>query len=223
MAIWTRAIVKSRAAAARLGRDRQGVAAVEFAMIVPIMFVMFIGAVEMSQAVTVDRRVSQVASATADLVARAESTIKIEEIFDIMKIGSYLMEPYPHPPLTITMRNVASTTSSATNTGATWTCIYVGATSSVSVPFPQPNCTCTTAANPTREAYTLPVTGLVGLNDSVVVAEVEYRYKPPIFDYFMRMAFPSAGGTYTLRERIFLKPRGQAAKLERNTAGVTCV
>ena len=39
-------------------------------MIVPIMGVMFIGAVELSQAITVDRRVTQVASSTADLVAR---------------------------------------------------------------------------------------------------------------------------------------------------------
>ena len=49
-------------------------AAIEFALIVPIMAVMFIGAVELSQAITVDRRVTQVASSTADLVARADTT-----------------------------------------------------------------------------------------------------------------------------------------------------
>ena len=48
-------------------------AAVEFAFIVPIMGVMFIGAVELSQAIIVDRRVTQIASSTADLVARAET------------------------------------------------------------------------------------------------------------------------------------------------------
>ena len=42
---------------------------VEFAFIVPIMAVMFIGAVELSQAIIVDRRVTQIASSTADLVA----------------------------------------------------------------------------------------------------------------------------------------------------------
>ena len=39
-----------------------GVAAVEFALIVPIMAVMFIGSVEMSQAITANRRVTMVAS-----------------------------------------------------------------------------------------------------------------------------------------------------------------
>ena len=45
-------------------------------MIVPIMSAMFIGAVEVSQAITVDRRVTQVASSTADLVARAEKKFR---------------------------------------------------------------------------------------------------------------------------------------------------
>ena len=57
-------------------RDSRGVAAIEFAMIVPIMSAMFIGAVEVSQAITVDRRVTQVASSTADLVARAEKKFR---------------------------------------------------------------------------------------------------------------------------------------------------
>ena len=60
-------------AGALLGRwraDASGMAAVEFAFIVPIMGVMFIGAVELSQAIIVDRRVTQIASSTADLVAR---------------------------------------------------------------------------------------------------------------------------------------------------------
>ena len=59
-----------RRLARRWTASDEGVAAVEFGLIVPIMAVMFIGAVELSQAITVDRRVTQVASSTADLVAR---------------------------------------------------------------------------------------------------------------------------------------------------------
>ncbi len=61
------------AAARRFGRKIDGIAAVEFALIVPIMLCMFIGTVELSQAITVDRRVTQVASTTADLVARQKT------------------------------------------------------------------------------------------------------------------------------------------------------
>lgn len=39
----------------RLAGNAQGAAAVEFAMIAPLMFMMFVGSVEFSQAITVDR------------------------------------------------------------------------------------------------------------------------------------------------------------------------
>ena len=82
--------------ARRYRADKRGVAAIEFALILPIMFVMFVGAVELSQAITVDRRVTQAASSVADLVARKEKSISTTEISDIMKIGGYIMEPYSH-------------------------------------------------------------------------------------------------------------------------------
>jgi hypothetical protein len=66
-----------------------------------------------------------------------------------------------------------------------------------------------------NETYTLPA-NLVSTNDSVVVAEVTYTYTPFIFDYFLKKALPNSStgpGTYTLSEKIFMKPRGQAAML----------
>jgi Flp pilus assembly pilin Flp len=57
----------------RFRHDIGGAAAIEFAFIVPLMVVMFIGTVELSQAITVDRRVNQVASSTGDLVARTNA------------------------------------------------------------------------------------------------------------------------------------------------------
>jgi hypothetical protein len=37
----------------------------------------------------------------------------------------------------------------------------------------------------------------------------DYAYKPLVFDYFMKRNYASSGGTYTLGENIFQKPRGQ--------------
>jgi Flp pilus assembly protein TadG len=94
--------------------DRRGVAAVEFALVAPLMAAMFVGAVEMSQAITVNRRVTQVAGSAADLVARASKTISQSEVGDIMRVGSYIMKPYSATPIRITLRNVTSSPSSAT-------------------------------------------------------------------------------------------------------------
>ena len=57
---------------------------------------------------------------------------------------------------------------------------------------------------------------LLTTNDSVVVAEVSYGYKPLIFDFFMQRAAggsKSEAGAYALTETIYLKPRSQAAML----------
>jgi Flp pilus assembly protein TadG len=96
--------------------DSRGIAAVEFAFIVPIMLVMFIGAVELSQAITVDRRVTQVASSTADLVARKETSINNGEITDILRIGGFILAPFDQSPLQVVVRNVTSSSKDATVT-----------------------------------------------------------------------------------------------------------
>jgi len=192
---------RARTFALRYSTDKRGVAAIEFAFIVPIMFVMFVGAVELSQAITVDRRVTQSASSVADLVARKETSIGQSEIGDIMKIGGYIFSPYSQSPLQVVVRNVTSSSTNATNTKQSWQCTYsgVGAT---------PVCACM------NSTYTIPA-NLVSTNDSVVVAEAVYTYTPLIFDYFMKRLPSGAGGagTYTLSEKIYMKPRGQAAML----------
>ena len=94
-------LARARAFARSLPDRQAGVAAIEFAFIVPIMFVMFVGAVELSQAITVDRRVTQAASSVADLIARKETSIAQSEIGDIMKIGGYILAPYSQTPLQV--------------------------------------------------------------------------------------------------------------------------
>lgn len=193
------------------GKDDGGVAAVEFALILPIMAVMFIGAVEMSWAVGVDRRVSQVAGATGDLVARVNQNIKKSEVVDIMKIGSYLMYPFDEPPLKVTTSIITSDVSDATKTTKRWECVFDASLPSSN----QVTCTCPVAPKP---AYTVPA-NLMGKNEGLVVSDVQYKYKPLIltFDFFMKGAAPGAGGIYTLKEKLYLKPRALWPKLRHPT------
>jgi Flp pilus assembly protein TadG len=175
--------------------DAAGMAAVEFAMIAPIMAVMFIGAVELSQAIIVDRRVTQIASSTADLVARAETQIAQSDITDIMKAGSFIMAPYSQNPLQIVIRELQSSPTSATTVKQSWSCNYDGTGATLT-------CTCSnvTATAPAN---------LLTTNDAVIVSQVNYLYKPLVFDYFMKKNYASIGGAYPLGETIYQKPRGQ--------------
>lgn len=188
--------------------DTEGVAAIEFAMIVPIMGVMFIGAVELSQAITIDRRVTQVASSTSDLVAQwspssGSAGISQNEMNDIMRVGRFIVAPYDQNPLQVIIRSITSSPTNAANTKQGWSCTYNGLGSTLS-------CTC---SNTTK---LLPA-NLVTTNDTVIVSETTYNYKPLVFDFFMKNSnFPStSAGTYTLAETIYLKPRyGQVPYLQ---------
>jgi Flp pilus assembly protein TadG len=78
----------------RFRREQGGVALVEFAMALPVMLLAYIGTVEVSQLVMINRKVTQLTSALADLTARVQSVAPadVENIFDA---GQTIMMPYP--------------------------------------------------------------------------------------------------------------------------------
>ena len=57
----------------RLSGDPSAASAVEFAIMLPIMLLMFFGTAEFGEAITIDRKVGHVASALGDLVAQSKS------------------------------------------------------------------------------------------------------------------------------------------------------
>jgi Flp pilus assembly protein TadG len=175
--------------AQRLFGDKSGVAAIEFAFIAPIMFMMLVGTVELSQLITVDRRVTVVASTTADLVAR-EQTINEAGIKVVMDIIGVLFAPYDTAPLKIELFAVGALETALTTTKICW--LYPHQTTT-------PKARNTVYAIPTGilTASSPPNAGIV---TTVVVAEVSYTYMPLIFSSFIE-------GAYPLADRFYLKPR----------------
>ena len=57
----------------RLVRDRRGVSAVEFALILPTIIGLYLGIAETGNAITVYRRMSTIASTAADLTAQVKA------------------------------------------------------------------------------------------------------------------------------------------------------
>ena len=170
----------------------RGVAAVEFGMIVPIMFMLFVGSVEFSQAITVDRRVTQVASSTADLVSR-QSTVTTTQLNGYMLIVSELLAPYDSTLLQLTLISVYANPSNATDIKVCWSYSYQGGTSY--------------AAN---TAYTTLPAGILTAGTSVVVAEAKYNYAPLVFRYFITT-------NMLMTETFYLKPRLSAEVVKDTT------
>jgi Flp pilus assembly protein TadG len=195
------------AIARRWARCKSGIAAVEFGLLVPIMLCMFIGVVELSQAITVSRRVSNIASSTADLVARQKTT-NATTLNSYMAIISELMSPYSATPMMMTISNVYNTTAAPLTNRVCW--------------FYHRNNNLAQAANAgltSGGTYTgLPpgILDSVG-GTSVVVVEVSYLYQPIL----LFNAIGSIHGTktssfigtsgITMSEKFYLKPRLSAS------------
>ncbi len=88
----------------RLKRNEKGVAALEFAMIAPVMLTLYMGSVELHHALSADRRVTDIASATADLVAQSSDISgKMDNIFEA---ASTYLKPYGVENLHITVTSI---------------------------------------------------------------------------------------------------------------------
>lgn len=185
----------------RLYDDTRGVAAVEFAMILPIMFFLFVGTIEFSQALTVDRRVTQSASSTADLIARApKEGLTAAQVDSELRIIEQLMRPYDSSPLTVRIISVLAreNKSGSLQYWVDWSRDNQGGT-----PYTR---------NSEYGGGKMP-DGLLVSNESVIIAEATYNYTPLIFNYFIKNAFD-------LKDTFYLKPRNAlCVKLEAMQCG----
>lgn len=99
----------------RFKRDRSGVAALEFALIAPIMIAMYFGIAEISHAISIDRKVSHATNVAGDLATQITqletddvkevmvATLKVLSIADSqnvnIELASYDLDPSNNPRL----------------------------------------------------------------------------------------------------------------------------
>ncbi len=160
--------------------DLSGLSAVEFALIVPIMIALYFGTVEFSNALTVDRRVTSVASTIADLAAQAEEVDR-DDVGDMFAAAASIMNPYDSDEISIVLTSVVADEDN--NTTVAWSCSNDDAGE---------------GAYAEGSSYTLPP-NLTQPFTSVIVAEVEYSYSPPIIRYI--------DAPLDLQETFYLRPR----------------
>ncbi|RVC28752.1 TadE/TadG family type IV pilus assembly protein, partial [Mesorhizobium sp. M7A.F.Ca.CA.004.04.2.1] len=94
--------------ASRFWSDRRGIAAVEFALIMPILLIMYFLTMEASQAIETSKKVSRIGSMVADLVTQQTSVLKAD-VDAIMQIGSVTLQPYNRSPPSITITAIQVT------------------------------------------------------------------------------------------------------------------
>ncbi|MGY3442404.1 Flp pilus assembly protein TadG [Bradyrhizobium sp. USDA 4473] len=85
--------------------DRRGLAAVEFAFILPLMLVMFFGTVEFSSGVAVDRKVTLMARAASDLTSQSTQVVD-SDLQNFFSASVGIMTPYDASPTKVTLSEI---------------------------------------------------------------------------------------------------------------------
>jgi Flp pilus assembly protein TadG len=170
---------------ARFIKDKQGVAAVEFAFIVPLMLMLLFGMIDVASGVAIDRKVTLTARTLSDLVSQG-TKVTATDISNFFKMGGAIMTPYSVTPATMTQKVSAVSIDASKNAKVVWS--YSGAVSGNSVTV-----TAGYAAN--TVITTIPANLLVA-NTQLIWSEVTYTYTP-ITGYIIKVNVPLAEDTYT--------------------------
>jgi len=79
---------------------------VEFAILLPIMIALYFGSVEITEAIAINRQVSQTASTIANLVAQASTKISDSQMNDILAASTAVLTPYPVANATVVVSSI---------------------------------------------------------------------------------------------------------------------
>jgi Flp pilus assembly protein TadG len=157
--------------------DQRGGAASEFSLILPVVLVLFTGAITYSTAIYIDRKVTLTARTVTDLVTQYTS-ISTADLQTLLGAASAIIAPYPSANAVVTVSEV--TTNAAGVAKVVWSQSLNG------------------TKRPVGQVVTLPAT-IDTANVTYIYGEVQYTYSPGI-GY-------QVTGPITLHDQTYMSPR----------------
>lgn len=190
-------VLGSRKTISEYRDDKDGVAAIEFALIAPILIFMYLGLLEISMGIMADRDVSHATNVAGDLASQVEELQKAE-IENILTAAVTVMAPK-----VITSTNIRVNIESweiDTSSGGSGSPRSLGkATIGGAITHGQP------------DMQKLRDLNLLTDTSGVVIATINYDYEP-VGTYFM-------DSVITLHETFVLKPRRSASIPMKDASG----
>jgi len=162
----------------RFSASTRGVAAIEFAMIAPVLAVMFLASFDGGRAIATYMKVRATTYALA-AITNQYSTIESADMTSIVGATAHIMAPYSNAPLVLTISQI--TVSNNGNATVSWSYSQGG------------------AARAQGSSITLPATALDTGGTYLILAEVSYTFAP-LFGYF-------TAGALTFSDYLYVTPR----------------
>lgn len=180
--------------AIRFCRDRRGVAAIEFAFIVPVLLIMYFMTMEASQAIETSKKVSRIGSMVADLVTQ-QQTVVAADLDAIMQIGNATLQPYNRSSPEIIITAIEVTNDTTPKVQVVWSRKVVGGIF---------------GAGAAKNSITTLPPALKIKGTFLIRVESNLAYKPIITwsaDSEKRLGLSSAFDTISMSETYYLRPR----------------
>lgn len=173
----------------RFRDERDGVAAIEFAMVLPVMLAAYVGMVNLAQMVMTNRKTTQLALALSDLTSRVQ-TVSPTDVSDIFKASETILLPYDSSKASMIVASVVIDANRKAR--ICWASSYPDA-----------------KAAPARGAE-VPVPDSIRIaNTSVIMAQASYTFTPLIGDAIFAMlgGQPIFEGVTLGNNPIYTRPR----------------
>ena len=167
----------------RFADSTRGIAAVEFAVILPMLLIVLLATIDAGRAIAVYMKVRS-ATYTLDAIANQYSTIHDPDMQQILGATSVVLEPYPSPPVVVIVSQIAISSGGAAT--ISWSDSLNG------------------TAHTKGSAITIPA-ALATPNTYLIFGEVSYNYTP-LFGYFGK------GGIH-LSDNLYASPRSSVSIL----------
>jgi Flp pilus assembly protein TadG len=166
-----------------------GVAAIEIAFILPFMFFMFFGMVDITDMVSYNRRITAVASSVGDLVGQNRTYVLKSSIDDYLKAAKLIMKPKSDSDIRVTIYGFRGTTTGGVTTVTQEWKIDNGK-----------GAACSTTPSTTN----VPVALMAAGND-LIVTQACMKYKPMVADLLGTSILGSS--LLNIEQTITLRPR----------------
>lgn len=189
----------------RLIRDCDGMAATEFAFIVPLMLVMFFGTVEVSSGVAVDRKVTLVARTLSDLTSQS-TTVTDNDLKNVFAASYGILTPYSTTPATATISEIYINNSNVAK-------VQWSKAATVSQSGSTVTSTLTSSSRSQGDTVTIPA-ALAVAGTYLIWSEFSYLYTPAV-GYVMSKA------GVTLTDSTFTRPRQSTCVMYNTTVCTT--
>jgi hypothetical protein len=179
---------------------QSGVAAIEFAIILPVMLILYFGMFDLTGLISNNRKLTTVAAALADLTGQNRTTVLKSQIDDYMNVGDMIIDPMPTDGVTLRVYGYRIQSGAPTK-------IWSSGNGS------GPGCS--------GEPSTAGFTDLMSAGNDLVVAQACLTYEPFIGTLLGKNLIGAT--SFNLQQEVVVRPRSTLTlKCEVTSGGATC-